>query len=90
MKALTPLDAGCFGSNLRACLPGSRGGVIVLTNARTVLRSDVVPLDGVTLTAVLGLVVVLWVWAIAHSVRAHLGLTSIPQSSYDRAELSER
>jgi len=47
------------------------GGVIVLTNVRTLLRSDAVDADGTVQGVVLGLVAVLWAAAVAWSVREH-------------------
>lgn len=47
------------------------GGIIVLTNVRTILRSDLVDApDDVRLLS-LGLIVVLWAAAVVHSVRAY-------------------
>jgi uncharacterized membrane protein YfcA len=47
------------------------GGVIVLTNARTLLRSEWLDASGAVEGVVLGLVAVLWAGAIAWSVRAY-------------------
>ncbi|MGW6227721.1 sulfite exporter TauE/SafE family protein, partial [Cellulosimicrobium cellulans] len=47
------------------------GGVIVLTNVRTLLRSDWVDASGAVQGVVLGLVAVVWAAAVAWSVRAH-------------------
>lgn len=47
------------------------GGVIVLTNVRTLLRSDWVDASGTVQGVVLGLVAVVWAAAVAWSVREH-------------------
>jgi uncharacterized membrane protein YfcA len=47
------------------------GGVIVLTNVRTLLRSDWVDASGAVQGVVLGLVAVVWAAAVAWSVREH-------------------
>ncbi len=47
------------------------GGIIVLTNTRTLLRSDWVDAPGSTRYAVHALVCAVWVGAVAWSVRAH-------------------
>ncbi|MFC8922564.1 sulfite exporter TauE/SafE family protein [Cellulosimicrobium sp. NPDC057127] len=47
------------------------GGVIVLTNVRTLLRSDWVDASGTAQGVVLGAVAVLWAAAVAWSVREH-------------------
>jgi uncharacterized membrane protein YfcA len=47
------------------------GGVIVLTNVRTLLRSAWIGADGATQAWVLGAIAVVWVAAVAWSVRAH-------------------
>ncbi|NHA66966.1 sulfite exporter TauE/SafE family protein [Phycicoccus flavus] len=47
------------------------GGLIVLTNSRTILRSDYVDAPDATRYAVYALVAVLWAGAVAWSVRAH-------------------
>ena len=47
------------------------GGVIVLTNVRTLLRSDWVDASGAVQGVALGLVAVVWAAAVAWSVRAH-------------------
>jgi uncharacterized protein len=48
------------------------GGVIVLTNTRTIIRSDMVGLKGTPAEAwILGAIVVVWAFAIAWSVRAY-------------------
>jgi uncharacterized protein len=47
------------------------GGMIVLTNARTLLRSDWVDASGALEGVVLGLIAVVWAAAIAWSVRAY-------------------
>ncbi|WP_067969537.1 sulfite exporter TauE/SafE family protein [Nocardiopsis trehalosi] len=48
------------------------GGVIVLTNARTILRSDAVAASPGVTTAVYIAIVLVWAAAVAWSVRAHL------------------
>ncbi|WP_107115098.1 sulfite exporter TauE/SafE family protein, partial [Streptomyces kanasensis] len=47
------------------------GGLIVLTNVRTLLRSDGVSAGGATQGAVYALVCAVWAAAVAHAVRAH-------------------
>ncbi|MFE6283697.1 sulfite exporter TauE/SafE family protein [Streptomyces sp. NPDC057877] len=49
------------------------GGVIVVTNARTLLNSDWLTLPGWSAAAVYVALYGLWAAAVAHSVRAHLG-----------------
>ncbi len=47
------------------------GGLIVLTNVRTLVTGGLVTLDGPSRAAVYALVVAVWAAAVAHSVRAH-------------------
>ncbi|WUR82956.1 sulfite exporter TauE/SafE family protein [Streptomyces phaeochromogenes] len=47
------------------------GGVIVVTNVRTLLRSDWVGASGVVSGVVYGLVYVVWAVALTYSIRAH-------------------
>lgn len=47
------------------------GGVIVVTNVRTLLRSDWVGASGLVSAAVYGLVYVAWAAALTYSIRAH-------------------
>ncbi|MEU0645903.1 sulfite exporter TauE/SafE family protein [Streptomyces umbrinus] len=47
------------------------GGVIVVTNVRTLLRSDWVAASGLVSAAVYGLVYVVWAAALTYSIRAH-------------------
>ncbi|HEY6740004.1 MAG TPA: sulfite exporter TauE/SafE family protein [Actinopolymorphaceae bacterium] len=47
------------------------GGVIVLTNARTVMESDWLPVEGAVRTSVYVAILVVWVAAVAWSVRAY-------------------
>ena len=47
------------------------GGVIVVTNVRTLLRSDWVGASGVVSGVVYGLVYVVWAAALTYSIRAH-------------------
>ncbi|MEV4037520.1 sulfite exporter TauE/SafE family protein [Streptomyces umbrinus] len=47
------------------------GGVIVVTNVRTLLRSDWVGASGLVSAAVYGLVYVVWAAALTYSIRAH-------------------
>ncbi len=59
------------------------GGVIVLTNVRTLLRSDWVDASGTVQGVALGLVAVVWAAAVAWSVRAHrraVALEAAPSS----------
>ncbi|SDS06648.1 hypothetical protein SAMN04489860_0720 [Paraoerskovia marina] len=48
------------------------GGLIVLTNVRTLLTLDVVDAEGAVRWGVYALVVAVWAGAVAYSVRAHL------------------
>ncbi|TDD63972.1 sulfite exporter TauE/SafE family protein [Jiangella aurantiaca] len=48
------------------------GGMIVLTNGRTILRSDWVDAPGGVRAVVNGVVAVVWAAALAYSIRAHL------------------
>lgn len=48
------------------------GGVIIVTNARTILRSDWLAASGTVQAGTLAVLAVLWVAAITYSVRAHL------------------
>ncbi|WP_411147186.1 TSUP family transporter [Streptomyces sp. A30] len=48
------------------------GGVILVTNARTLLRSDWLAVSGTLATAVYVVLYALWEGALAYSVRAHL------------------
>jgi uncharacterized membrane protein YfcA len=50
------------------------GGVIVLTNSRTLLRSDWIDAGDLTRYSVYAVIYVVWAAAIAYSVRAHLAL----------------
>lgn len=47
------------------------GGLIILTNTRTLIRADVIPVSGGAQTAVYAASVALWIAAIAWSWRAH-------------------
>ena len=49
------------------------GGVIILTNTRTILKSDWVDPPGEVRTAAYVLIAAIWVAALAYSIRAHLG-----------------
>ncbi|MEN0128277.1 MAG: sulfite exporter TauE/SafE family protein [Brevundimonas sp.] len=63
------------------------GGIIVLTNARTLLRSEWLDLGGTaTESIVLGLVAVLWAAAIAWSVRAYRRETAAEKAAEMLAE----
>ncbi|OLT46573.1 sulfite exporter TauE/SafE family protein [Cellulosimicrobium sp. CUA-896] len=53
------------------------GGVIVLTNVRTLLRSDWVDASGAVQGVVLGAVAVVWAGAVAWSVREHRRATAL-------------
>ena len=48
------------------------GGVIVLTNARTLLRSDWIDAAASTRWAVYAAIYLIWAAALAYTVRAHL------------------
>ncbi|WP_069386477.1 sulfite exporter TauE/SafE family protein [Cellulosimicrobium cellulans] len=56
------------------------GGVIVLTNVRTLLRSDWVDASGAVQGVVLGAVAVVWVAAVAWSVREHRRAAAVERS----------
>jgi len=62
------------------------GGVIVLTNVRTLLRSDAVDADGTVQGVVLGLVAVLWAAAVAWSVREHRRASALAAADADSPE----
>ncbi|MFV2145369.1 sulfite exporter TauE/SafE family protein [Isoptericola sp. G70] len=47
------------------------GGVIVLTNTRTLLRTDLVSVGSAATTVILAVVAAVWVGAVVYSVRAH-------------------
>ncbi|MGH8839808.1 MAG: sulfite exporter TauE/SafE family protein [Jiangellaceae bacterium] len=49
------------------------GGVIILTNTRTILRSDWVYAPGGVRSVVYVVIAAVWVVALAYSIRAHLG-----------------
>ena len=49
------------------------GGVIILTNTRTILRSDWVDATGGVRSVVYVVIAAVWVVALAYSIRAHLG-----------------
>lgn len=49
------------------------GGVIILTNIRTILRSDWVDAPGGVRSVVYVVIAAVWVVALAYSIRAHLG-----------------
>ncbi|HEX6577644.1 MAG TPA: sulfite exporter TauE/SafE family protein [Jiangellaceae bacterium] len=55
------------------------GGVIILTNTRTVLNSDWVDAPGSVRTAVYVVLAAIWVAALAYSVREHLGEREVEQ-----------
>ncbi|MGA8978458.1 MAG: TSUP family transporter, partial [Pedococcus sp.] len=64
------------------------GGIIVLTNSRTLLRSDWVDAAAGTRWPVYAAVCVVWAAAVAHSVRAHRAerdLAPAPEHGPDRA-----
>ena len=52
------------------------GGLIVLTNVRTLLRSDWIDAAGSTQGLVLGLIALVWAGAVAYSVREHRVITA--------------
>ncbi|WP_454044712.1 sulfite exporter TauE/SafE family protein [Cellulosimicrobium sp. Marseille-Q8652] len=62
------------------------GGVIVLTNVRTLLRSDWVDASGTVQGVVLGLVAVVWAAAVAWSVREHRRAKAIVAEAEDLAD----
>nr|WP_206037814.1 sulfite exporter TauE/SafE family protein [Rhodococcus sp. HNM0569] len=53
-------------------LGASVGGIIVLTNARSLMRSDWLDVSGAITTVVYVVIVVVWVAAFAYSLRAYL------------------
>ena len=55
------------------------GGVIILTNSRTLLRSDWIDAPEQTRYAVYAFILVLWAAAVAYSVRAHLAERHLDQ-----------
>lgn len=57
------------------------GGLIVLTNARTLLNLETLGLDPLLRSAVLGLVVLAWIAAVVHSVRRHREERDLPAAS---------
>lgn len=59
------------------------GGIIVLTNARTILEGTGV--TGATTLTVCGLIVLVWISAVTYSVRAHLA--EVPAAADDEREL---
>ncbi len=64
------------------------GGVIILTNSRTLLRSDWIDAPEQTRYAVYAFILVLWAAAVAYSVRAHLAERHLdqPQAAPAHAE----
>lgn len=54
------------------------GGVIILTNSRTLLRSDWITVGDTTRDTVYLLLYVLWAAALAHSIRAHRRNSRLP------------
>lgn len=57
------------------------GGLIVLTNARTLLDLEALDVDPLLQSAVLGLVVLAWIAAVVHSVRRHRAERDLPAAS---------
>ncbi|MET0704191.1 MAG: sulfite exporter TauE/SafE family protein [Mycobacterium sp.] len=53
-------------------LGASVGGIIVLTNARSLLRSDLVDVSSAVQNAIYGVIIVAWVAAFAYSLREYL------------------
>jgi len=53
-------------------LGASVGGIIVLTNTRSLLRSDLVDVGSLAQTTIYGVIVVAWVGAFAYSLREYL------------------
>lgn len=68
------------------------GGLIVLTNARTLLSLDALAVDPALRAGTLGLIVLLWAAAVAYSVRRHraerttTGSQAIPDPGHEEAE----
>lgn len=54
------------------------GGLIILTNVRTLLHSDWIGAGGATLWLTYAVVVAVWAGAVIYSVRAHLAAERIP------------
>jgi uncharacterized membrane protein YfcA len=63
------------------------GGVIILTNTRTLLRSDWVDAPEQTRYAVYAALLVLWGLAVVHSTRAHLAERRLARTSEPASEL---
>ncbi len=63
------------------------GGVIILTNVRTLLHSDWIGASGATLWFAYAVIVAVWVAAVTYSVRAYLAESRTP---LDRAPQVER
>jgi hypothetical protein len=57
------------------------GGIIILTNTRTLLRSDWIGAPDQTRYAVYAALFVLWGAAVVHSTRAHLAEQRVAQST---------
>ncbi|MGW3420773.1 sulfite exporter TauE/SafE family protein [Streptomyces phaeochromogenes] len=60
------------------------GGVIVVTNVRTLLRSDWVGASGVVSGVVYGLVYVVWAAALTYSIRAHRREKALEEDAGER------
>ena len=60
------------------------GGVIVVTNVRTLLRSDWVGASGVASGVVYGLVYVVWAAALTYSIRAHRREKALEEDAGER------
>ncbi|MFV0632684.1 sulfite exporter TauE/SafE family protein [Demequina sp.] len=62
------------------------GGLIVLTNTRTLIRAELIPVTGVAQTAVYAGIVALWVAAIAWSWKAHRAASRVAVLAQDKPE----
>jgi uncharacterized membrane protein YfcA len=64
------------------------GGVIVLTNSRTLLRSDWIDAPSATRYAVYAVIYVVWAGAVLYSVRAHRAEQALAKTPASRDELA--
>ncbi|GAA1071543.1 sulfite exporter TauE/SafE family protein [Nocardiopsis composta] len=70
--AAAPLAAWIVRKFPPRVLGSAVGGVIILTNTRTILNAELITLPGVAQTVVYALIWLAWAGAVAWSVRAHL------------------
>jgi uncharacterized membrane protein YfcA len=59
------------------------GGLIILTNARTIANLDSVALEGPVRAAVYAVIVAVWIAAVVHSVRVHRALQTAEREKAD-------